>query len=171
MSKAAALVLVLPLALDPLAGARPQGYFPFALDQARETAIGLAGGKAVVGTLCGGADAAMIEGGTAAKPWSVMAEFAGPRVAAIEAIHREEAGAPEACAIAAGRRAAALPGGADVSFAAEWAGLARVARASWTDGRAVYAATARSFPDGPCDTTVRLSRAAPKQSGSRVKPS
>jgi hypothetical protein len=171
MSKTAALVLALPLALDPLAGARPAGYFPFALDQARGTAIALAGDKAITGALCGGVEAAMIEGGSAAKPWSVMAEFAGSRVAAIEAIHREEPGAPEACAIAASRRAAALPGGAGVSFAAEWAGLARIARASWTDGRAVYAATARSFPDGQCDTTVRLSRAVPKSSGPRVKPS
>jgi hypothetical protein len=61
-------------------------------------------------------------------------------VAAIEAIHREEPGAPEACAIAASRRASALPGGIDVSFAADWVGLARVARASLDAKRASFTA-------------------------------
>jgi hypothetical protein len=159
MSKAAAFLLAVPLALDPLAGERPARYFPFALDQARDTAIALAGGTAITGTLCGGVDATMIEGIGERGPWSVMAEFEGPRVAAIEAIHREEPGAPEACAIAAARRARALPGGADVSFAADWVGLARVARASWREARVVYGVSARSFPDGLCDVTVRLARA------------
>lgn len=158
MSKAAALLLAVPLALDPLAGERPARYFPFALDQARETAIALAGAGAITGTLCGSVEATMLEGERAGKPWSVMAEFAGSRVAAIEAIYREEAGAPEACAIAASRRADGLPGGAKASFAADWAGLARVARASWAEPRARYDVTARSFPDGQCDVTVRVSR-------------
>lgn len=158
MSKAAALALAVPLMLDPLAGERPRGYFPFALDQARETAIALAGKSAIAGVLCGGVDAVMIEGADSGRPWSVMAEFAGARVAAIEAIHREESGAPEACAIAASRRATALPGGANASFAADWAGLARVSRGAWTNGRATYVATARSFPDGQCDVTLRVSR-------------
>jgi hypothetical protein len=159
MSKAVVLALAIPLALDPLAGERPAGYFPFALDQARDKAVTLAGGKAITGTLCGGIDATMVEGGSAAKPWSVMAEFAGSRVAAIEAIYREDSGAPEACAIAASRRAVGLPGGGDAAFAADWAGLARLSRASWADTRARYAVTARSFPDGQCDVTVRLTRA------------
>ena len=158
MSKAAALLLAVPLALDPLAGERPAGYFPFALDQARGTAIAFAGPAAIAGTLCGGVDATMIEGSRDGKPWSVMAEFAGSRVAAIEAIYREEAGAPEACAIAASRRAGGLPGGAKASFAADWAGLARVARSSWAEQRVRYDVTARSFPDGQCDVTVRVSR-------------
>jgi hypothetical protein len=159
MSKAAALALAVPLMLDPLAGERPHGYFPFALDQARGTAIAVAGAKAIAGTLCGGVDATMIEGVRDGKPWSVMAEFAGSRVAAIEAVYREDSGAPEACAIAAARRAAAVPGGANASFAADWAGLARVARAAWTNGTASYAATARSFPDGQCDVTLRMRKA------------
>lgn len=159
MSKAAVLLLAVPMALDPLAGARPAGYFPFALEQARETAIALAGPAAITGTLCGAVEATMVEGARDGKPWSVMAEFAGPRVAAIEAIYREDSGAPEACAIAAARRAGSLPGGADASFAADWAGLARVSRSAWTNARANYAVTSRSFPDGQCDVTVRLSRA------------
>lgn len=159
MSKAAAFLLTVPLALDPLAGERPARYFPFALDQARDTAVALAGEKAITGTLCGGIDATMVEGARDGRPWSVMAEYAGSRVAAIEAIHREDSGAPEACAIAAARRAVGLPGGAGAAFAADWAGLARVARASWSEPGARYAVTARSFPDGQCDVTVRLTRA------------
>ena len=159
MSKALVLALAIPLALDPLAGARPAGYLPFALDQPRATALALAGPSAIAGALCGGVDAVMVEGADAGKPWSVMAEFAGPRVGAIEATYREESGAPEACAIAASRRAAALPGGAHASFAADWAGLARVARSGWTAGTASYAVSARSFPDGQCDVTVRLAKA------------
>lgn len=158
MSKVVVLALAIPLALDPLAGERPAGYFPFALDQARETALALAGTTAIAGTLCGGVDAVMVEGATAGKPWSVMAEFAGSRVAAIEAVYREDSGAPEACAIAAARRAAVLPDGARASFAADWAGLARVSRSGWTRAGASYAVTARSFPDGQCDVTLRLTR-------------
>jgi hypothetical protein len=159
MSKAVLLALAVPLALDPLAGARPAGYFPFALDQARGTSMALAGPGAIAGTLCGGVDAAMIEGSTGGKPWSVMAEFAGNRVSAIEAIHREESGAPEACAIAAVRRAAALPGGAHAGFTGDWAGLARVSSAAWTREGVRYSVAARSFPDGLCDVTSRVARA------------
>ena len=155
---AAALLLALPLAIDPLAGARPAAYFPFALDQRRETAIALAGPGAVTGTLCGGADATMIEGESAGRPWSVMAEFSGPRVAAIEAIHREPGGPAEACAAAATRHAASLPHRGGIEFQSAWLGLARVVRADWSDAGARYAVIARSFPDGQCDVTVRISR-------------
>jgi hypothetical protein len=158
MSKAVVLALAIPLALDPLVGARPAGYFPFALDQSRDTAQALAGPAAITGVLCSGVEGTMVEGVAAGKTWSVMAEFAGPRVAAIEAIYREDPGAPEACAIAAARRATALPGGAEAPIAAEWAGLARVSRASWRAPRAHYAVTGRSFPDGQCDVTLRLVR-------------